>query len=387
MSKHLENGDLRAYLDGELPEELLTTVSSHLESCPECQAALQAITLRAERADSALNALSPGSNDTPISPQAAFLRLQTQNTPQTKEVQTMWQKLTRRSLRPLWAGAAVVVMLALLMFIPQVRAAAINFLGLFRVESIQVVQFNPANLPQNLDQGMVRFDEMMNEQFKFEESGEPVVVGSAEEASQLAGFTVKQPAASTVAQEITYQPGSSLEFTIDVGLMQLVLEELGSDLVLPKAINGEKVSVEIPASVTIQMGDCRPFDPDVQSERNLAFCTALFQGPSPTVSAPPGVDVQEVGEAMLQLLGMSATEAANFSANIDWATTLVLPVPQELSPRQVTVNGVPATLLVEDRSYMQDKRYTLIWIQDGILYGLTGRGSTTEALRLAESLQ
>lgn len=299
----------------------------------------------------------------------------------------MWQKLTRRSLRPLWVGAAVVAVLALLMFIPQVRAAAINFLGLFRVESIQVVQFNPANLPQNLDQGMVRLDEMLNSQFKVGEIGEPVVVGSLEEASQLAGFAAKQPTAFTGDQEITYQPGASLDFTIDVGLMQLVLEEVGSDLVLPKIIDGEKVSVEVPPSVTIQMGNCQAYDPDMPQQSNLGFCTALFQGPSPTVSAPPGVDIQEVGEAMLQLLGMSATEAANFSEKVDWATTLVLPVPQELSPRQVTVNGVPGTLLVEDRSYMQDKRYTLIWIKDGILYGLTGRGSTTEALRLAESLQ
>ena len=60
----------------------------------------------------------------------------------------MWQKLTRRSLRPLWAGLAVLVVLAGLLFIPQVRATAENFLGLFRVQNIQVLQFNPANLPR-----------------------------------------------------------------------------------------------------------------------------------------------------------------------------------------------------------------------------------------------
>lgn len=387
MSTHLEDGILRAYLDGELPEQQSAAAAIHLDSCPDCQAAMQATTLRAKQAERAFDQLAPGGSQSPISPQAAFIRLQTQKTPQVKEAQTMWQKFSRRSLRPLWAGVAVVSLLALLMLIPQVRAAAINFLGLFRVESIQVVQFNPANLPQTFDQGMVKYDDLLADQFKFEEFPEPVTVGSLEEASQLAGFPVRAPADFPGKQEFTYQPGATMEFTIDVGLMQLVLEELGSDLVIPKAINGEKVTVEIPESVTIQMGYCPDYDPDAGESASLENCTALYQGPSPTVSAPPGVDLQEMGKAMLQLLGMSASEAGRFAEQVDWSTTLVLPVPEEVSYRAVTVNGVPATLLIEDRNYRESKRYTLIWIQDGIVYGLTGRGSTTEAIRLAESLQ
>lgn len=387
MSDHLDTGELRAYLDGELPEQRQAFAAHHLVTCPDCQAALLVVTRQAELAGSTFEQLNQGPSQTPLTPQAAFLRLQTQHSPQTKEVQTMWQKLTRRSLRPVWASLTVIAVVALLMFIPQVRAAAINFLGFFRVESIQVVRFNPSNLPQNLDQGMVQFDDLMADQFKYEDFAEPIPVNSLEEASQLAGFHVKQPTEFTGEQKITYQPGAKMEFTIDVGLMQLVLEELGSDLVLPKAINGEKVIVEIPQSVTTQMGYCPDLDPDNIEPSTLNNCSALYQGLSPTVTAPPGVDLQEIGKAMLQLLGMSETEAASYAESVDWSTTLVLPIPEEVMHREVMVNGVPATLLIDSRRYIQEKSYTLVWIQDGIVYGLTGRGSVAEAIRLAESLQ
>jgi hypothetical protein len=387
---HINKGELQSYLDDELSPTARDRAEAHLQGCQSCQAELQSLSIDAENIRHSLVALDPPASETPISPQAAFIRLQTRAANSDKEIQPMWQKLTRRSLRPLWAGLAVLVVLAGLLFIPQVRATAENFLGLFRVQNIQVLQFNPANLPQDLDQRMMKFDDLMSQQLKQEGFGDAVEVNSAAEASQMAGFDVLGPSDYTGQVKLTYQPAGTMELTIDVPLMQLVLQEVGSDLVLPNSIDGQKVTVEISNSVTTLLGNCPTQQASSESDRNLGNltgCISLVQMPSPTVNVPPGIDVEQMGQSMLELLGFSPQEAADFSSKVDWTSTLILPVPTNLTASDVNVQGVPATLLVEKQSNPSAQRFTLLWIKDGILFGMTGRGNVQGALSLADSLQ
>ena len=109
--------------------------------------------------------------------------------------------------------------------------------------------------------------------------------------------------------------------------------------------------------------------------------------PSPTVNVPPGIDIEQIGQSMLQLLGFTPQEAADFTSRVDWSSTLILPVPTDVKYSSVDVQGVSATLLVEEKSNPNTQRYTLLWVKDGILFGLTGRGSVQSALSLANSLQ
>lgn len=301
----------------------------------------------------------------------------------------MWQKLTRRSLRPLWASLGVLALVTVLLLIPSVRAAAIDLLGLFRVQEIEVVQFNPANLPQNLDGQMMKLDDLLADQLNFEALIDPVDVGSLEEAETLAGFPVLDPAAFNGPKRYSYQEGGQAKFVIDVALMQMVLDELGSDYVIPQVIDGQSVSVEVKPSVSTFLGRCPRLGPDSDPEEfRTDECTTLVQMPSPVITAPPGVDPAEVGAAMLQLLGFSAEEAAAISERVDWTSTLLIPIPQDVEYQEVTVNGAPATLLVEDDLGRRNvTRYTLLWTVDGRLYALTGFGTTAEALELANSLQ
>jgi hypothetical protein len=398
MSMHVKPEQLQAYLDGELSEAENLSLQGHLAACPACQAELQAALARQSHVAAALDQLAPDPIGQPLSPQAAYLRLTDRISDSPKETLTMWQKLTRRSLRPLWAGLSVLVLVTALLFIPSVRAAAIDLLGLFRVQEIEVVQFNPANLPQDLDEQMMKLDDLLADQLNFGDISEPVDVGSLQEAAALAGFPVLDPAAFDASKRYTYQDGGQAEFVIDVGLMQMILAELGSDYTIPTAINGQKVTVEVKPSVTTFMGDCPKLSevvyPDgAPSEAHMqglsaSNCTTLVQMPSPVITAPPGVNPAEIGTAMLQLLGFSEQEAEAISARVDWTSTLLIPIPQDVDYREVTVQDVPGTLLIEDQSYNRNgKRYTLLWTKDGMLYALTGLGSTGEALELAGSLQ
>jgi hypothetical protein len=117
----------------------------------------------------------------------------------------------------------------------------------------------------------------------------------------------------------------------------------------------------------------------------MVSCIGLIQLPAPTVTAPDSFPVVQLGEVILQLTGMSPVQAAEFSQSIDWSSTLILPIPtgSDVETHDVQVDGVSGTLI----QGLDNNQYALIWVKDGILYGLTGQGSTSAAFRLAESLQ
>ena len=57
-----------------------------------------------------------------------------------REEQTMFNELFTRRSRPAWRAVGVVVVLAVALAFPQVRALAVDFLGLFRVQQVEFVQ-------------------------------------------------------------------------------------------------------------------------------------------------------------------------------------------------------------------------------------------------------
>jgi hypothetical protein len=109
----------------------------------------------------------------------------------------------------------------------------------------------------------------------------------------------------------------------------------------------------------------------------------MVQAPSPTVSVPPNLNISQVAEAALELAGMSPSEARSFCQTVDWSSTLVVPVPGNISSYQtVSVDGVSGTLI----SLPNGQRYSLLWVKDGIIYSLNGHGDPNQALNLAASL-
>jgi hypothetical protein len=288
----------------------------------------------------------------------------------------------RRILAP-----ALGVLVLLLFFVPGVRAAAVEFLGLFRVEQVQAIPFNPANLPENLEERMLDFDGLLQEQFAFSESGGPEEVADAAAASALAGFDVRLPEGDSPAR-LTVQPGGEAVMTIDLSLWQALLDEFaGGGPDLPASLEGKAVTVALSSSVTYLSGECA-YEDAAPNRTHQQDCTALVQMPSPTVDAPPEMPVAELGEVFLQFLGLSAEDAARLSSTIDWTTTLVVPVPTGSGYVEVDINGAEG-LLFSTRYESGTTNHSLIWVEDGILYALVvnGRQSADQVLALAEGLQ
>jgi len=300
----------------------------------------------------------------------------------------MFQKLFSPKMRPALTTGLIVALFAVALTVPSIRAAAVEFLGLFRVQQIEVVEFNPANLPQNLDNSVRNVERVLTDQVNIEESGDPVEVANANEASALAGFPVILPQNIKGDTRLTVQPETTASFTVDLALWQGLLDEMGrGDIQIPAELEGQTITFHTDKSVTFAAGTClletEEYERLPYERRN---CTVLLQTPSPTIDAPPTLPISEVGQAALQLLGLSPEEAASFSEKIDWPTTLVIPVPTGSDYQEVTVQGVTGTIFFGHYDSGRSQ-FNLIWVKDGIVYSLTGPGGVNEALNLANSLK
>ena len=390
---HPSEGELRASLDGALDPAAEQRLQVHLGSCPACQERQFELRALAQAASARLGSLAPSTGSF-ASPTAARRRFQQYT--QDKENRSMWKRLFNLRTRPAWAALAVIALLATALAFPSVRAAANSFLGLFRVQQVAVVSVNPGNLPKQLGSSST-LESLFTENVTVEEQGELQSAASPDEAAALAGFTLRLPASLGEPSSLEVSPAGKAVFNIDPARLQAVLDEIGrSDLRIPPGLEGASVSVEIPRGVSAMFGECQydaeaaraaGYDPDDQQTPRLPKCTTLAVIPSPTVTAPPGLDVAQIGQVFLQVMGLSQEEAAAFAKNVDWTTTLVVPIPRYGTAHEdITVDGVQGTLILSESDERPDQ-YLLVWVKDGLIYALTGPGERLTALEIVASIR
>ncbi len=291
-------------------------------------------------------------------------------------------------------GAVAVLAFALLMAFPTTRALAGELLNLFRVQQVAVLPIDTAGLESMTGNEALgsQLSELISESTEVtDEPGEPVVAATADEAESAAGFDVRLPADQTPSK-IYVTDSSAFNLTVDRAKAQAFIEAAGrDDLVLPESIDGAEISVKIPATVNATFGTCpepQAEKPEPQGEdmgKDYADCVVFTQMPSPLVSAPDGLDMAQLAQIGLEFSGMSREEAAAFTATVDWTSTLVIPVPRRATSQDVSVDGVTGKLIQRVTDYAPE--YALIWVKDGIIYGLSGTGTdTAPAFAIAESL-
>ncbi|MDX1437439.1 MAG: hypothetical protein R3335_11540, partial [Anaerolineales bacterium] len=168
--------------------------------------------------------------------------------------------------------------------------------------------------------------------------------------------------------------------------------ELGfGDLGLPEDLDEAQVILTVQPSVMSAYGQCR-FDEIFDehgdpTEVRFDDCLVLAQSPSPTIEAPDSLNLPEIGQTFLQVMGLTPEEASEFSRTVDWTSTLVIPIPRYGSSYEtVMVDGVEGTLISQEFSSHQPN-FLLIWVRDGIVYSITGDGAGGEGIALANSLR
>ncbi len=388
---HPTQGQLTALRDRQLDPVLLQQVEDHLAVCPACRAQAQILAQRGGQITSQLKSLDPLR---PLPPSMPLARARLQAKLSQKE-SSMFQKIFASRFRLAWVLLGIALALAIAFSFPSVRALGNSFLGLFRVQQVTAFTFDPKKLEtSSLSYSGENLVKAISEKAEATEIGEYHANVSAEEASQLTGLALRFPDAANLGEpRIAVQTGLQMKLQVDLPQMRALLSEAKLDLSLPDELDGATISGELPMAVTAYYGICATQaeadaqrDPDQPAaDQTDAFCTQFIQVASPTIEAPAGLDVAALGEAFLQLAGMSPEEAKNFSQTVDWTTTLIIPVPNTTIYENVTVDGVQGVLVRQNQS--DSATYVLIWSKDGVVYGLFSQGATGDALALAGSIK
>lgn len=389
MNRHLNEGQLRAALDGELDGELL----QHLETCLSCQARQRTIRSQTQRTADKLAFLSSPANDSSLPAATAWGRF---NHKLIQKETSMFKKLFASPL--IRYGVPALLVLTLVLAIPGARAFASELLDLFRVQQVAVVPIDVTGINQlngNDALGKQMSQLISSSTTVTKESGEPVEVSNVNQASELAGFTVRLPESMSPAR-ISVTNGAAFTLTVDRAKAQAILKEAGrNDLVLPDEIDGAEISVDIPGGVSAAYGTCPTYDANDDPDKNVpharryADCVIFAQIPSPTVTAPPSVNVPQLAQIALEFTGMTSEEAKAFTDTVDWTSTLVIPIPRNASTyEQVPVDGVTGTLIQHEEHSSFPPQYALLWVKDGIIYMIEGMGEDAgQAVEMANSLR
>jgi hypothetical protein len=375
-------GTLRAYLDRELSDVELSAVEAHLAGCRPCVAQLQTL-----QAGSALIYEALGRVQAPEpATHAAWHRFEArrqarQSQPLNGRLDTMWQTLRYRHLRVALASLVLVAALVAVMAIDPVRTAAAHFLGIFRVQKIAVIQFDPAKMTS-----LKGFQEQIFSKPQVTPSNS-ADVASPDAAGSAAGFEVLMPAnLEAIAgprTKLAVETAYTAKTTVNLAAARALFESAGlSTKALPAGKDSLPLTARIPAVVTMRYG-------------SGATAVTIVQAPSPEVDVPDGLDTKALAQAGLQLMGLPAGQAADLSNSIDWATTLVVPVPQNAATvQQVDVRGTTGYLLTEQKSTVSSKTAgnqasgpTLFWESNGMLYAVQGNRSLPTLVGIATSLK
>jgi hypothetical protein len=272
------------------------------------------------------------------------------------------------SKRKGWAVALVsVLILAVLFSFPSVRAAASDFLGLFRVQKFAPISISPERiemLEQLADQGMAP-----GEFEVIHEPGAETPLGSLAEAAAQLGIPVRTITTLGAPGEIYLVDGGNGRLTVDLEGARAIMEAVGADpLLLPDSLDGARVDVVTFNAVHQAWGDG----------------TELVQSESPYAEYPNNVDPVVLGEALLQVLGVDPESAGNIARSIDWTATFLLPIPQGIGTfRDVSVGGTDGVALQS----LNGEGNAIVWEKDGIIYLLKGDQTVDELLALSNSLQ
>lgn len=395
-----DEGKLRAYLDDALSADERQTVETWLADEPEAAATLHR--LRQERDDFAqhLTSLAPPPTAHPNASQA-LKRLQSEATNSSdnsfafgtgikERMNPMFNQPFFKKYQPAITAIAVAALVAVLFSFAPVRAVAGNFLQIFRVQEIKVIPVDVDDFENMENKAEI---EGLLEQFNPEANiisggDDPQDVGSLAEAADLVDFSVVEIGdlpgdVAGKSNKISVQGRTVARLDLDKELMEALFEAAEIEISLPDSLNESPIIVTMPNAVHQVWGETESDRPHGWNTPTLSF----IQMKSPEVEYPDDLDLNALGAAGMQLIGMSKAEATALSATIDWANTLVLPIPQDddVNVDEVNINGASGYVF-EDKDYDRTNA-SVMWAKDGVTYFVAGTYTPDEILDIARSVK
>jgi Putative zinc-finger len=398
---------LPAYLNGSLDHLTTRRVQAHLARCAACRRALAAWTAIGEAtlasaaaaaaelpSDGLLGRVFEQINQEQRREQPAGLAATIAPGPSswTERMTTMIQptQLLRRPwlARSITVAAATVALAAVVAFTP-VGSYAQGFLTVFTPQKIAAVPITSAELKSLPD--------LNNYGTIVQPTGNQTKeVATAADAAAAAGMPVLVPATipagvpSTASYEVI--PNQTGSFTFSAAKARAAAAAQGKTLpAMPANVDGSTLQVTVGAGV-VAIYHANVTGPSATGEKTASGATkqetqqvpALIVGQAiaPSVTST-GASVAEIEQYLLAQPGISPDLAAAIRSIGDPTTTLPIPVPiNRAISHPVNVQGVSG-LSVADSTGLGGG---IIWVKNGMVYGVAGALSESDLLDVANSL-
>ena len=287
-------------------------------------------------------------------------------------------RLTPRAL----IAAVLLVAVVSLFTIPAVRASARAFLDLFRVVNFVAIPVEPSRI-ERLRSQQLDLPHLIGDQITvLTDSGPPVAVASVDAASAAAGMQVRvptpEPPGSSV-RSITVLGARAMRVNANTERLRQLLASLDIDDVdVPADLEGQSATIAVPPVVAIRYE---------RGEREFV----VLQSKSPMVSLPPGMDLPRLGTIGLRILGLDAADAQRMASDIDWHSTVLVPVASDASSlKNVQVGNARALAIDAPVRRTSDGRFQgtrrIMWSAEGRVFAVEGNVVMPDLLEVANSL-
>lgn len=379
----INEGLLHAYLDQALSDAEMDHVKKQLADSPEAQAMLARLSQDRDDVTPHLNALAPS----PVAQSStvqAWQRFQASITGQSNQPLDKKERINQMSnpsffkrYQPAIITLVVIAIVAISLSFAPVRAMAGNLLRVFRVQTVQVVPVDEEHMKSMKNDPRIKgiLEELEAEVNVISDGGEPEEVDSVEQADEKVNFTVARvtvlPDGLDEPTKIEVAQQRMIEMHLDKELLDALFEAAEIEVSLPDSLDEQPIVVTQPDTVMQRW--------QVEDNR-LEF----IQMASPSVEYPDDLDLNALGVAGLQFLGMSKEEAEALSDTIDWANTLILPVPKggKVSVTEISVNGAKGFLFTNEED---SDGSAVMWMQNGMSYFINGDYPAGQIIEMAQS--
>lgn len=420
-----DEGRLRAVLDGEAQAGERADLGAHLAACPACAARLAAVRADRDAVAPALAAWLPERvADAPTADAGRALArfrasLDTGDLTagddgvaapglfdQAKEwVATMRTRLNSPRLRPVLGATALLAVLALVLTLSPVASLADQLTKTFRVQQFQAITVRVPgmkNLPQlGAGPGQITPEQLAQFQALLAPLGTPTTNATPQSAREVADQAAARAFLAGHGSKL-YAPGqvpaafsgytarygvadpTSSTYALNVQTAKQYLAMMNSPelnaLPWPAGVDQMTFGLDTPAAVLTFYGDIAA--KQGFGVLQMAVLNSDTPGAGPALKLPAELDANAFRAALLALPGLPADTVAQLKAVKDWERTLIIPVPEDATTRNVSIKG-NAGLLIADA---QGQHAFVVWQQGGMLFAVGGTLTEAEALALANGL-
>ncbi|UWE04271.1 anti-sigma factor family protein [Laceyella sacchari] len=389
--KCLDEGRLQAYLDGEVSRKERKEIAVHLEHCRQCQTLLKEM----KTLDDWVRLRLEGSFALPSQPltiqtdqawerfnrhlQESEAKKPLPHTTQThKKMKWGWKNMKQGTKR--WiSGIAAAGIIVGSFSIPQVQAAASEFLSIFRVKQVEFVKVTEDDLSQManwLDERKAGTLDLKGLGKVWTNAGDAKqgqnqTYQTAEQAMKVGHAVPSLPKGYTVI-EVNVQQPVTVNLKLNTDAVNKMLRQLQTGVSLDAKLNGKVFALDVPKQVQMQIKD----------ERGAYIEFAEINPVN--LRADKGVDLAELRKALLSLPFLPENIKKQLIDINDFDSTLPVPVFDRGGKiKEVKINGANGMVQSDQMGS------SVFWEKDGKLRVLTNyqtNGDSQQLVRLAQQM-